>query len=690
MNMVQARHSLVRLIYSVLPTKLIRSFPVDIRRNIKVIILPKERVSSNKGTIVGKFLPHLEKSEFPHTWRTQLTSWFKRRDIPRVCIVCHVFFTELIPELLSEIAKIPFDFDLIITNSSSEELTNAEISSLLHESKMVDCIVLDTENRGRDILPLIYCVNSGILDNYEYIFKLHTKKSGWAKGRADFQGSGEDWRKKFFTDLIGDGSNAAKVLLNLESDIDLGIVTADFSLLGPEYWTCNLSRATELANRLEIEVDPGELIFSAGSMYACKALIIQGLRSLCLKRIDFENEMGQEDGTTAHAIERLLGILAENGGYEQRTIRSLKDSSTLNSELGLKPVKFISYYLPQFHADPINDENWGKNFTEWNNVTSALPNFYGHFLPFLPTELGFYDLVNSDVALDQRRLAKDNGISAFMYYYYNFGNVSPLLKPLDLRVKHKNELPFSLMWVNENWTRNWDGLNSEIILKQNYFPGWEQKFLLEIKEYLLHPDYLRNSLGEPIISIYRPQNIPNVASSLLTLRQIAREVGIGEIHILFVKTTSQFIDIDDEFSDDLAQGTHGFPPHWGNFEAHKINSLVDRSYYQGTIYNYSHEEYFEKISLERVTHHPGVLTRFDNTPRRGEFSHIVFGSNPYSFRKALLEAVRIVNSQESSENLVFINAWNEWAEGAVLEPSNRFGKSYLLAVREISKRSSNS
>jgi len=662
------------------------------RSKIKKIILPKDLVYQNKESVFfntnltrGYNLPHLEKSEFPHSWRLQLSQWYRRKNIPNVCIVLHVFFIELVPEILSEIAKIPFEFDLIITNSSNVELVNDEINSAMHATHMVDFIILKTENRGRDILPLIYCVNSGILDDYGYIFKFHTKKSLWAEGRADMQGGGQNWRKSFFNDLIGDGSNAAEVLLNLKSDVHLGLVTANFSLLGSEYWTTNLNRSEELASRLEIELEAGELIFAAGSMYACKALVIQGLRALCLKRSDFEDENAQVDGTTAHAIERLMGILTRMGGYQQCTIGQLKSSSELNSTLSLKPIKFISYYLPQFHADRINDENWGKNFTEWHNVTSALPRFSGHFLPLLPTELGFYNLENNEIAFNQRELAKNNGLSAFMYYYYNFGDVFPLLKPLDLRIKHENQLPFSIMWVNENWTRNWDGLNSEIILEQKYNPEWEEKFVLQIEKYLLHPDYLRDSHGQPIISIYRPQNIPNVAQSLSKLRQVAREIGIGELHILFAKTTSGFSITDEEFSDDLAQGTHGFPPHWADFSEHKINTLIDRSNFQGSIYEYSHENYFKKIPIENVIHHPGVLTRFDNTPRRGKFSSIVFGGNPYSFRKALIESVFVANARDNSENLVFLNAWNEWAEGAVLEPSNRFGKSYLLAVREISR-----
>jgi hypothetical protein len=103
----------------------------------------------------------------------------------------------------------------------------------------------------------------------------------------------------------------------------------------------------------------------------------------------------------------------------------------------------------------------------------------------------------------------------------------------------------------------------------------------------------------------------------------------------------------------------------------------------GQIYSYNHSDYIAKLKRNDSTYHLGVLTRFDNTPRRASKAHIIYGSNPYVFRQALLGAKRISSKTSQNDNFIFINAWNEWAEGAILEPSNRFGRTYLQALREI-------
>ena len=607
--------------------------------------------------------------------------------MPEVCIIIHVYYVELLDDLLVKLANITFDFDLVITNSSLAILDDKQISEILGKSKVKEILILSSANRGRDILPLIHCVNAGILDCYDYLFKFHTKKSEWAAGRQDIGNGkgGSGWYQSFTEDLIGDGTNSLLVLENLKKNIDLGIVTGRNSLLGSGYWSVNLPRTRELASRLELEFLPEELLFPAGSMYACKGLVIQGLRALCLSEEDFELELGQIDGTTAHAVERLMGLVSMAGGYEQCTTENLNLSISPFPENSKGKSKFVAYYLPQFHSEPINDLFWGKNFTEWNNVTRAVPQYSDHFQPLLPTDFGFYNLESEETVLAQENLAKRFGISAFIYYHYNFGDSVALEKPITNRLKRSNGLPFSILWANESWSRNWDGLENEVIVEQCYPEGWEIKFIDSIAPLLRHPNFLKDSQNRPIFSIYRPSAIPNIKNSMSLMREHARTTGIGELHILFADTQSSFPDQNGTNLTSLSEGLHSFPPHGAVWNPHTPRNSTLAPTFEGNIYAYSHNNYSKKVENLKTAYHFGVLTRFDNTARRSNKSHIIYGSNPYTFRRALLTSKRLSELNAQDDKFIFINAWNEWAEGAILEPSNRFGKTYLLAVREISR-----
>jgi lipopolysaccharide biosynthesis protein len=618
----------------------------------------------------------------------EAANWRNRSEIPDVCVVVHVYYTDLLEKLLGEISKIDFEFDLLITNSSDSVFDADYVKSVIDCGQVKSILILNTINRGRDILPLIHCVNAGLLDPYHYIFKFHTKKSQWASNRNDVVGGqgGDAWFNSFTEGLIGEGTNSRFVLQMLREDPDLGLVTADGSLFGSGYWSTNLKRCEELAQRIEIEIKPELLFFAAGSMYACKGLLVQGLRSLCLSEIDFEDETGQIDGTTAHAIERLMGFLAHEANYKQATTQSLEnEKKTLAKSERTKP-KFVAYYLPQFHADAINDLHWGKNFTEWQNVTRSIPQFINHYQPLLPVDIGFYDLSSDHVTVQQEQLAKEYGIDAFMYYYYDFGGETALQVPIINRLKRTHGLPFSILWVNESWSRNWDGLNNNVIIDQKYPENWEKNLIESLAIFFEHSDYLRDSYGRPILSIYRPQSIPDVTKSLTRMREAARNSGIGELKILFTETANSFSEGISRDLNLISDGINAFPPHGIKWNVQERTTLKMNPAFSGEIFSYSSPDKFSPDKSTKKDYHPGVLTRFDNTPRRLSDASIVYGSNPYSFRAYLRRTLDDYAKTFHEDSLMFINAWNEWAEGAVLEPSNRFGYSYLLAIREVKNK----
>ena len=287
----------------------------------------------------------------PEAWRT-------RTDLPipspaRVGVVLHVHYPELIDEILDGLRAIPVPFDLIVTNSSGSAVTIAP-GRVPGASAIV---VLDVENRGRDILPLVSLVNAGLLDAYHLILKVHTKRSDWREDHADLPGTGRTWRARLLGDLLGDAANVRAVIDAFATTPDLGLVTGDGSLLHAEFWGDNQSVAAELLRRLELELRPDELAFAAGSMYWVRGFVLQGLRAFDLTPADFEAEAGQVNATTAHAVERIVGIVAREAGLTVTERSALPPPAAASAEWArfdpgraLRPrARLVPFYLPQFH-----------------------------------------------------------------------------------------------------------------------------------------------------------------------------------------------------------------------------------------------------------------------------------------------------------------------------------------------------
>ena len=344
-------------------------------------------------------------------------------------------------------------------------------------------------------------------------------------------------------------------------------------------------------------------------------------------------------------------------------------------------MRLIAFYLPQYHPIPENDLWWGKGFTDWTNVAKAKPLFRGHYQPHVPADLGFYDLRLDEVRERQAELAREYGVSGFCYYYYWFNGRRLLERPLDdvLRLK-RPDFPFCICWANEQWTRNWDGRSHEVLVPQVHTPESDRAFIHDVLPILEDPRYIRID-NRPLLLIYRTELFPDMARTADLWREAALRRGI-ELYLCRVESFISPATPPDIHFDAACE----FPPNYCSVPepvAPVEFTLEPGQTWRGRIYDY------EKM-VRWLAHRPepdyklflGAVPCWDNTSRSGLLSHIFINASPGLFRSMLTSALRRTAERfQGDEQIVFVNAWNEWAEGCHLEPDLRHGHAFLEACK---------
>jgi glycosyltransferase involved in cell wall biosynthesis len=342
-------------------------------------------------------------------------------------------------------------------------------------------------------------------------------------------------------------------------------------------------------------------------------------------------------------------------------------------------AKVLAYYLPQFHAVAENDAWWGPGFTEWTAISRGMPRFSGHYQPRIPRELGHYDLGDVETMRRQIAMAEAAGIFGFVPYFYWFNGRRLLERPLEAFLADRTlDFPFALMWANENWTRRWDGSDKEVLISQDYRSEDDAALLECFARHFADPRYIRIG-GRPVLMIYRPALIPDCAITVARWRSVFR-LTYNEDPILVMSQSFGATD-PGEFGLD---GAIEFPPHKLTNSLKMRNQELRALDPQASFQVFAYDDVVAASLAEPAPAFPLIKTAvpgWDNDARREGRGMVLHGSTPAKYQ-AWMEALvdRSAAHDFFGERIVCVNAWNEWAEGAYLEPDIHYGAAYLNAT----------
>ena len=367
-------------------------------------------------------------------------------------------------------------------------------------------------------------------------------------------------------------------------------------------------------------------------------------------------------------------------------------------------TKLIAFYLPQYHPTPENDEWWGKGFTEWTNVAKSQPLFPGHYQPQLPADLGFYDLRLPETRVSQAQLAQAYGIYGFCYYHYWFNGRMILERPFNEVLESGSpDFPFCLCWANENWSRRWDGSEQSILLEQKYDEYDPIEHITWLEAAFQDSRYITIE-GKPLLLVYKAGEIPNMSEIISKWRQYAKAKGYPDLYICFVRKTGGSTTLDNQHFLDLGFDAHiDFQPDTSILNKDRnertlnylptwiemiISKLIARIFKVIAVrYQLFSNRAVENLNRLDGTVFPCVFPSWDNTARRGKlFPFISQNSRAELYGKWLSTSIEKVADRSKDEKIVFINAWNEWAEGCHLEPDTKNGREFLEVTKVVLDR----
>lgn len=479
--------------------------------------------------------------------------------------------------------------------------------------------------------------------------------------------------------IYGTG-NGAEVILEIlrEWNLDQVIVAIidNDEVVGrkPVFYGFKVTSLEEIYEKID-----GIIIGSMDFHEIVNARVLNQLKILNDNRLKVVNLFGYN--TDADVREYVNYVEELNGNIHKKTFVEFDEKGIQYSE---RDTKIIAWYLPQFHRIDTNDFYYGRGFTEWTNTTKAIPMFTGHYQPHIPYDVGYYDLNNPEVFERQIFLAKHYGIYGFSFYYYWFSGSRIMEKPLQYFLNHKElDIKYCVTWANENWSALWDGGNKDLIFEQRLKPGDDKLFMDDIYPYMSDDRYISIN-GKKLLIVYRATvwGKNRVRELFNNFRNEAKKSGLGELYIMLCNARGFDEDVKEWGADALVE----FPPHGigayapvirvaGYMNPKFIGHVRDTGTFiknRDYLYKHNSKDYYR-----------GAMPSWDNTSRKAYNGATIYtGLSPETFEQWMTDI--IVESKKIhgiEQDFVFINAWNEWAEGTHLEPDLMYGYANLSAVK---------
>lgn len=377
-------------------------------------------------------------------------------------------------------------------------------------------------------------------------------------------------------------------------------------------------------------------------------------------------------------------------------------------------ARVIAFYLPQFHPIPENDKWWGKGFTEWTNVAKAKPLFRGHYQPHVPADLGFYDLRMPEIRQQQAELAREAGIEGFCYWHYWMGGGKMLLeRPFnEVLASGQPDFPFCLGWANGPWSnRSWSVgsfmKKNSILMEQIYDKeDYKRHFEYALKAFR-DPRYITVD-GKPLFYIHAPMAVPDMKDFIEIWRELAEKNGLKGIYFVGRTNNLVFREIGADSTGKYVVPYEGIEKDLCNyilnlgFDAVNTRGLYRAEYKLEGKYSASFRKMYyhifkvgllKKFKQEKINKyiytdedrwenvHPTILPCFDRSPREGKMSIIYTDSTPEVFENQIHNALSLLEKKKPEHKILFLQAWNEWAEGNHMEPDLKYGHGYLDALK---------
>ncbi len=604
---------------------------------------------------------------------------------PSLAVHLHLFYGDMLALCISYLQNIPVPFSLYVSVPETANLSEIDAQLRAGLPTLEQLTVKAVPNRGRDIAPFIVEFGPELL-KHDVIAHIHTKKSPHNTNL-------NDWFQEIMETIFSSPAAIAQILLLFQKDAKF-IYPASFQkVFRSSYgWGDNFSIAKGFAQRhWKTNLRKYPLAeFPEGSMFWASAAALRKFLQLPLRYADFPPEPLPVDGTLAHALERLLLISANDlpgRNYSihtpRHTIRegAYEKQGNYSETLVHPSVKILSYYLPQFYPTPENDLWHGKGFTEWHKVKSTNPLFYGHYQQRSPHEdAGYYTLTNTEILKKQSRWMKQAGVHGQVFYHYWFSGKLILEKPAQMLLADPSiEIPFCFCWANENWTRKWDGNESEILLQQNYSAEDAADFIKYLIPFFKDSRYIKID-GRPVIFIYRPSSIPDFSLYQRIWQETCARENIAAPYVVAVLTRGATSPHDFGMDAGCERVLHD----WTAGGVKDIRKTLHPYWdIRGSVLDYEDvaDYYMSQKPHSDFTYFRSIIPSWDNTPRYASEAYIIHNSSPKKFQEWLEHLIQDAEQRlEANQRFVLINAWNEWAESAILDPDSRYGYAYLNAI----------